>query len=501
MKKNNLIIYSLMVLASVAFTGCNKWLDIYPENSQSTDKFWQSKEEVEEVLMGAYSGLRDHLRKFIQWGELRGDGLTTGAGTSGTEELRLKDLGINAENSICKWEEMYAMIGRANSVIKYSDGVLDKDITFTEELSKSFQAEAMFLRCLGYFYLVRTFGDVPYVTEPYVDDSQPYIVPKSDKEDILNWVVQDLTTYLQYCKYSYEGDWQSYGRVTRWAYYALLADIYLWQEDYESAIRMCDMIMTQTDVNKFELVPAEEWYTIFNPGNSSESIFELQWSKTYSQTNDLYKWFFNGTENTQYLVSEAARNLFEDESLTELDIRGKGASYLVDDAYKNKIWKYAGTGFYGVEGGDLRGEEDRDANWIIYRYSEIWLMKAEALVMQGKIQEAYQLVKEFRSSRNLLNLKDPETSERDALIMVMDERHREFLGEGKRWFDILRMAKKKNFQYKDYLTSVLLLGVDVKDRSKWLARISDPNSYYLPVHKQEITNSQGIVVQNPYYVE
>lgn len=487
-------IYGVLVILFFSFTGCNKWLDIYPENSQSTDKFWQSKEEVEEVLMGAYAGMRNNVLQFIQWGELRGDGLVIGA-LSNAEEVKLKGLEINSENSICKWDGIYKVISRANSVIKYSRDVLDRDITFTEELSNSYEAEAVFLRSLCYFYLVRTFGDVPYVTEPYVDDSQGYIVQKSNKDNIIDWVIQDLSGQMQKCKYTYEGEWQSYGRATRWACFALLADMYLWKEDYANTVKMCDTIINQAGANKYQLLPAEEWYHIFYPGNSKESIFELQWSKSYDQTNDFVSWFFNGTGNSRYLVGGAAKDLFENELLTEIDIRGKGGSYFTDDAYKSKVWKYAGTGFYGLDG----TRSGSDANWIIYRFSEIWLIKAEALVMQGRIQEAYELVKEFRTFRNLKNLKDPDNSEREALIMVMDERHREFLGEGKRWFDILRMAKSRNFMYKDYLTEVMLAGVDVKDRAKWLARLSDVNSYFLPVNKKEISDSQGIVTQNPYY--
>ncbi len=59
-------------------------------------------------------------------------------------------------------------------------------------------------------------------------------------------------------------------------------------------------------------------------------------------------------------------------------MRGAGASY-IESNYK--IWKYAGT----ARGNDnLRESARRDANWIVYRYADVLLMKAEALIMRGK---------------------------------------------------------------------------------------------------------------------
>ena len=86
--------------------------------------------------------------------------------------------------------------------------------------------------------------------------------------------------------------------------------------------------------------------------------------------------------------------------------------------------------------------------------------------------------------------------------MEIDERAREFLAEGKRWFDILRVAHIKNFSvYQDYLKEVLLAPVAAKDRLTWEAKLADTNSYYLPILKKEITKSNGVILQNPFYAD
>lgn len=496
MKIYNIIKKGCAAIILLAMSGCNSWMDIYPENQQSSDQYWKSKEEVYSVLMGAYTNLRNSYQTYIQWGELRGDGIDL-ISTSG-DAYKMKNLDINISNSICKWSDLYVTIARANAVIKYSPTVIEKDITFTEGMSNSYIAEAIFIRSLCYFYLVRTFDRVPLVLEPYVDDSQGFNVQVSPRNVILNQIISDLNEYAEKCKPGYEVDWQNKGRATRWAFYALLADVYLWQGNYDQAVKTCNKVIQS---GRYSLVPQEEWYTLYYPGNSVESIFEMQWSGELSQTNDLFKLFFNDKENATYKVSGATRDLFEDESVREVDVRGKSGSYLTDATYDSKIWKYAGTGIYGLDGAQ-RTSSERDANWIVYRYADIYLIKAEALVMKGQenYQEAFNLVKEIRTRAGYtIDLSFP-GSENEALMMVINERQREFVAEGKRWFDILRVASRNSFStYKNYLTDVLLDNVAAKDRPQWEAKLSDTNSYFLPIYKDEITNSGGTLQQNPYY--
>ncbi len=475
--------------------GCNSWLDLLPANDQTTDQFWQSKEEVESVLYGTYTQMRNCIRQFVPWGELRGDGITLGPALN-AEEDAIKRLDILPSNSICKWEALYTTIGRANSVIKYGPDVLDRDPTFKTEYLNSLIAEAIYLRSLCYFYLVRTFGSVPYITEPYVDDSQDYSIPVSSESHILGELTKTLEAYKGKCKLGYEAigsdTWQNTGRATQWAYHALLADIYLWQGNYGAAVKACDDILTKY---RFTLVNTEDWYTVYNPGNSAESIFELNWSSMYNQVNELYLWFYNGTANQRYAVSNSTVELFKENTTIE-DIRGNFGSYLESNG---KIWKYAGYSCYN-KSTTIRME---DANWIFYRLPDIYLIKAEALIMldQQNYQAACDLIDMIRERAGYKTKVAIPASEYDALILVMQERQREFFAEGKRWFDILRIAKRNNYKYKNYLVDILLKDIPAKDRARWEAKLSDVNSYYLPIFKTEIENSRGVLVQNPYYAD
>ena len=463
-----------------------------PANEQVTDQFWEDKEEVKGVLMSAYKQLRLCMPRMLMWGELRGDAvLYQGSG----DAALIKELDILTTNKECKYHELYTAIGRANSVIKYGPGVLKKDPSFSPALSSSYLAEAIYIRSLCYFYLVRTFGKVPLVLEPYVDDSEAFAVASSSEEEIIEQLLKDLNAYVGRCKTGYETDgidiWPNKGRATSWAYHALMADIYLWKGDYANCIKQCDEVAK----GEFYLMETESWYEIFYPGNSAEGIFEIQYSLQDGATNYLFKSFHNGEEISTWLMNMDLEEEYN--QYVERDYRGEFGSY----ADELKIWKYAG--FNVQDENDALRSSEQDNNWIVCRYADVLLMKAEALAMQGPEgwEEVCTIVEEIRlRAGQEIKMPKPE-NEFAALEMVINERTLEFLGEGKRWFDVLRVAKRDNYKYKQYLFDVLLRDVSAKEYAIWLSKLQDPNSWYLPIHKDEIENGMGILEQNPYYEE
>lgn len=467
---------------------CNSWLDLLPENQQTTDMYWKTKEDVESVVMSGYIRLKSCLERFVQWGELRGDGLTY-IGNS-ADEMDIIDLQMVTDNSVTDWYNLYRVIGSANAVIKYAPSVQTFDETFLTEVMNSYVAEAIFVRSLCYFWLVRTFHEVPLVLEPYVDDSAPYAVAKSSEREVLDRLIADLTVAVKYSRPGYSVPEESRGRATRWAVNALLADIYLWDEQYDKCIAACNEVLNS---GQMELLPALRWYELYYPGNSIESIFELNYNQkeVSSDKNSLFDWFFG--EKPKYMISPSTQELVGEE-----DVRGEGAGFV-----GGRLWKYAATGMLGMHGSP-RAEGERDANWIFYRLPDIYLMKAEALVMssggdQRILDEAVGLVNVLRRRADIQqDLQVPATVD-DCLKLVLDERQVEFVGEGKRWFDILRTAKRNNYANRRYLTEILLNGLSAQDRPVFESKLEDENGYFLPVHEKEIESSGGLLVQNPYY--
>ncbi len=495
MKSKNISKLMCMLVIATFFTSCEDWLNLYPENSQTTDQYWQTKEDVEAVVAAGYVKLQDALDEMFVWGEIRGNGIdisSTSADANIKAANKIRSMDILPSNTYADWSKMYKVINMANSVLNYAPEVLDKDDSFTESQMNSFMAEAYFQRSLAYFYLVRTFRDVPLILDPYVNDDQEYRIAKSTEDVILAKLVTDLTTALPSAKeYFPETDNDnpvySKGRATKWAIHALLADIYLWTGDYDKCMTSCDAILSS---GRIGLIAQDSWFTNFYPGNSNESIFEIQFDYDLSQTNDFMDWFSNDNKYTFSLYTYA---LFAESELLG-DIRGDGAS-ITSKNYR--IWKYLGI-YEDVTATASRESNENDQNYIIYRLADIYLMKAEALAMSGDLQTAGEWVAKVRARAGIEETFTAPATELEMLELIMDERCRELLAEGKRWFDLLRIAKRDDYKYNDYMISQVITVIPISKIAIVQSKLTDPDSHYLPISQDEL-DANPLLVQNPYY--
>jgi hypothetical protein len=462
---------------------------VLPENDQTSDQYWQTKEEVEAVLGAGYVKLREALQYMLIWGEVRGDGLSVNY-TADLDIIKMANWNIVPENKFCKWDKFYQVINYANMVLTYAPSVVDKDPSFSESVMKSNLSEAYFLRALSYFYLVRNFRDVPLVLSPFMNDDQKYDIAKSSDSLVLNQIVADLNNALGASKDFFPDTWASKGRSTKWSIYATLADVYLWRGEYDKCIIACNEIINSKRVALIlgTVNSKNNWYTIFNPGNSNEGIFEIQYNYSLGQTNSLVSWF--GTNN-YYSISQSLVNKFE--SVLSEDVRGINASYTALDF---KVWKYLGS-----EAGGVIRRTYSDQNWIIYRMADVLLMKAEALVMKGGNENtslAIGIVNDIRVRAGISLPISVKSSELENIDIVLDERAREFVAEGKRWYDILRVAKRDNYKYKQYLIDEVMSNTRAGSIPVIVSKLLNADSHYLPVHTDEL-KANSLLVQNPYY--
>jgi starch-binding outer membrane protein, SusD/RagB family len=484
MKK--LFIYTIIIATWLSLNSCSDWLSLSPEDNQTTDDYWNTKEEVEAVLAGGYSKMRNCLESMLVWGELRGTDFSL-TSLASDDQLNILNWNILPSNSYTDWAAFYKVINQANMVIKYAPSVMDKDPSFYQSVMESYVAEAFFQRALAYFYLVRNFRDVPLVLEPYMTDDASFDLAKSAGSVIFKQIKVDLDTALVATKEYFSETWETKGRATKWAVYTALADVCLWTGDYAECITACDAVINSGQVGLINgaVNLTNNWFTIFNPGNSNEGIFELQYNYDKSQTNSLLKWFYTSCD---YTLSDYALTLFV--SSTE-DIRGEGATYLSSSS--PYIWKYVGT---AAGSGVTRSYSDQ--NWIIYRMADIYLMKAEALVMQGDYTTATELVNKIRARAGITVDLDTKSTELEMLSMILDERVREFAGEGKRWYDLLRVARRNDYQYLDYMITQVTSSASSMYAPIVRATLLDEDSHYLPIATDEL-ELNSLLVQNPYY--
>lgn len=498
----NIKIYSVILTILIGFSSCNEYLNILPENDQVADEFWQKKEEVESVIGAIYVKYRGTLRDQFVYGEVRGNSISFGTSVD-QNEYDIWRRNVTPANSYANWGKWYSIINLANMVIEYSPEVLNRDPSFNEELMNTYIAEAHYLRGLAYFFLVRNFRDVPLITEPYLNDGQDYEIPKSPEDDVWDLITSDMRIAEKGTKlfYSDEEAWMSKGRATKLAVWATQADVYLWTEQYDSAIIKCNQVLESGRVGLIEGYDIENesnnWFTIFSVGNTNESIFELQWDYDLGQTNGgLFGWFANSPY--AYVVSQNTLDLF---ALSLNDIRAMNASYQMP---LGKVWKYIGSeaGEKSVLGASGYGPErtgtEQDQNWIMYRVADVILMKAEALVMKGDYIPATDLVNQIRTRAQVTVQAVPLGSELEMLDMVLNERALELVGEGKRWYDLLRVAKRNNYQYLDYMINEVLKTTDPSNALVVQSILKDTNSHYMPIHYDELRNNKALK-QNPYY--
>ncbi|MDL2242087.1 RagB/SusD family nutrient uptake outer membrane protein, partial [Bacteroidales bacterium OttesenSCG-928-L03] len=410
------IIYILIVACGMSMTSCNDWLDVLPKNEQVTADYWKTKEDVEAVLASGYVYMRQTTPRLIEWGELRGASIYPYA--SSGARAKLHNFQLTGTEDECKWSKFYEVINMANSVLDYAPGVARIDDTYPEAAMKSHLTEAYFMRSLMYFYLVRNFQEVPLILTSYVDDSTPYSMAKSSEATIIAQIKSDIIAALttEAAKEFFDHDnWNgaSKGRATKWALYALMADVCLWSEDYDECIKYANLLIGATSAKRpvFMSIP-EQWLTIYNPGNSNESIFEMNWDgSVFGQTtNSPTKYFPMGVINLLFSPAMGERLLTED--MTEVQVgkesvRGSLGTYanLIEssDGIMYNVWKYVATEIRDIAA--IRTTDD--ANYIIYRMADVMLMKAEALIWKGGLeswQQAVDIINQIRERSNLIPL-------------------------------------------------------------------------------------------------
>ena len=472
----------ILIPILIPLLSCSDWLELVPPNGLVQDEYWKTKEDVEATLMGAYQVFNQMDEKLFLYGEVRGDMITRDKNTPNYINSIIEG-NIYPDNELCDWSELYEAINYCNNVLKHNPIVSELDKTYSEFNMKGIESEALFLRSLAYFYLVRIFKEVPYITEPSESDAVDFYLPKSEEDFVLDAIKQDLLEARKFVREEYGSAENNMGRTSKNSINALLADISLWLFEYQECIDYINEIEKTTAT----LVSSGRWFSIFYPGNSLEGIFEVQFNTSLNQGNSLY-----GVSYTEdkYKVSIKAIERLSLDGAKEI-VRSEGTYRETD----SKIWKYCGS---APDGKSLRPSSDRGSgNWIIYRFADILLMKAEALSQLGSYDEAIDIVNQVRSRASMAPLSNPQSAE-GFEDLILEERAKELAYEGKRWFDLLRMGRRNNYARKDKFISIIIQNFPSNKRLVLASKLTNPMGWYLPIEDKELERNNELE-QNPYY--
>lgn len=541
---------ALAMTFTFAMTGCDDYLEVKPLNEICFDNYWDEKADVESIVFGCYSGLqsKDMMTRIGLWGDCRSEDYEFN--TSGDNDIRqIAQENILETNKYMNWLSLYTVINRCNTVIYYAPGVAAIDPNYSDSELRANIAEVTWIRSLCYFYLARTFKDVPYSTKPSMNDNnidEDYRIKVTPFKDLLKQLVKDLEAVkddaVRYYPPMVDKDNRitnayNTSRVTVCAMNALLADIYLWLDDYEKVLEYTQKVLdykiaTLEDVrtefpntvrdikmmkNKYPLILEKEvgsttggnaFTQIFGTGNSFESIFELYFDR---DKNELTNTFFYNNSNSG--AFKAGKTVSDGKFFKYTD--GRGYVNFQKSGTVQAISKYYFKKFSYVpltkEGEDLSygyssTSGDSYANWKIYRLTEVMLMRAEALIELGgeeNLKEAFEIIYCINLRANCLEegadeelKEDQYTDQSELRKLVREERHKELMYEGKRWYDWVRYCLR------DGSTADLIEAVRIK-HDKLAAKVSvqlkADGALFWPYAEREVDLNENIK-QNPAYL-
>lgn len=616
MKMKNMKFYNRLFLVvgllfGMGMTSCEDYLTVLPTNSITEDDFWKDKNDLDNVRSAAYKKMTDAdvTSRILIWGELRSDNLSLNDMTQ-TNIQHLQQAILQPTEDMFNWAPFYTGINYCNQVLEHGEAMTEPgnevDPSFRRGDWNPIKAEMISLRALYYFYLVRSFRNVPYVTKSVTTDAEAMNsrVAATQGVVILNDLLSQLEEAVTYAAEDYGNNLDNKGRFNKRSIYALMADMYLWQgcmllnstakgdvmtnaagdtlatdslnimsaDCFQRSIECADACLAYFQQDYDELLdenpgmsaPENERYpyltyvtsfahedvydNVYNSlwvsKNSTESIFELQYDGV-NTVNTTIRTYLSSVDNglvPEYMVGNNA--LTGSASATYAPERGFGKvdirlletfNYTTANAsqppvHKNIVSSLSISNLEDMTEGTSSSNYSgtNNANWPVYRLSDIMLIKAEAIARSvasttnakndENVNEGFHLCNALfdRSNPALepttnTSVSSDLRSDRlnddyatagnghtagELLTMVYYERQREFVTEGKRWFDIVRQCEATN-DPPEVLQNYITLASAVRGRMRTIWAL------YNPIYSEELrvngVEYGGQLEQNPVW--
>lgn len=453
--QKSLIITGLVIL-SLSQTACDKFLSVDPPYTQDVENFFQTPEDYDRALTGAYDLLQASF--LTMWiGEIASDNAIAG-GESVNDSPGLHQIdnmthgGVNAElRNVFRWN--YTGLTRANYILEHKDNI---DFPGKAHII----AEAKFLRAYYYFELVKFFGDVPLIIDRRIGIEEALQIARSPKAEVYAQIEKDLKDASEVLNPVASQK----GRATKGAAMSFLGKVYLYQNKFTEAAATFDEVIAS---GSYSLTPSYvDLFSVANE-NNSETVFDVEYTGleggSYGcliclegnaavgfQGIRQYNGPVYGDGNSYNLPTQALYDAFSSidgrRAATVLDIDAFIATQPNAASITYAIGAGGHTGYYNNKYIKRQGEiglPDNDltspVNYRVMRYADVLLMAAEAHYQLGHTSTAQQLVNQVRGRASVPGIPV------NSIEVIYKERRFELSGEGLRFFDLVRTGQAATY--------------------------------------------------------
>ena len=464
------ILFVLAFSCLFAMTGCNV-LDLSPIDYSAAGNYWKSEAQIEMYFNGMMSQFRgDYTSPFVL-GETRGGTLKAGSSIEGVS-LNYPNMVTNMldkdNTGISNWNGYYSRILQANH---YIEQVRDHCEFLTDGARNAYLAPAYGLRAYYYFMLYRTYGGVPLETEAKIingeGDIEALYLARSTAEETLQFIKDEIAN-SERCY----GSNQAVDKYN-WNYYAtemLKAHVYMWSAKVNTndnsgahtATGASDVNTARSALqniigsNQFSL--ADDFADLYDYDKKAgkEVILALYFNNTEA-TNDASLFFYQASIWVNSFYDEAGNQLSD-----PLDLKGGGMhrheykesfikSFDKEDARRSATFHECystpdpETRTFGSSMLKYMGHVDGsvrylDSDVMIYRYADALLLMAEAENFLDNQAAAAGYINQIRQRAYGAGYPQFATSDfATTELAILHERDKEFVAEGCRWFDVVRM--------------------------------------------------------------
>lgn len=499
MKKLSFILFTMLVVLGA----CNKELQQDPISSATTATFYATQNDFIQGINAVYNSLRDYPGRQLNLSETRSDNLyaVSDGGVRDWEGINSFHKTISSNPFVSEaYSANFNGIYRANVLIDQinKNGAVIGD----DALKTRLEAEAKFLRAVYYFDLIRWFGSVPVSDRP-LTATEALALPRSPISDVYSLIIADL---------KFAGDKlpspEAYavadkGRATKFAAKGLLALVHMTRSgptygingpglglnEWNDAATLLNEVISS---NKYSFLPGYSNIFSYTNENNAEVIFDVQY---ISGTNPL-----QGTSIPGFLVP----NLY----FQAIGSAAQGDSYIrpisndLLNSYEAGDIRKAFTiqpGFVTNGVPETRSfykkyldvtkipatRGDFSINFIVMRYTDILMLKAECILKgaAGTPVDVDKIVNQVRQRAGLAEVTNV------TLNRLMEERRKEFAGEGLRWHDLVRSG---------LVESKMSAWIPAEDVLKMMQPFNK-NYIIYPIPQSELDVKQGLYTQNEGY--